>query len=167
MESWRRLDRAAEEEARSLLAACCGSRRWVDRMLGRRPFLSREALLDAARDEWFALSPADWREAFSHHPKIGDRDSLRRRFAATRHLSEKEQAGVAGATDDVLAALAEGNAAYESKFGYIFIVCATGRSAGEMLAILRARLGNDPDTEVRTAAGEQAKITELRLAALS
>jgi 2-oxo-4-hydroxy-4-carboxy-5-ureidoimidazoline decarboxylase len=135
-------------------------------MLGRRPFLSREALFAAARDEWFALSRADWREAFTHHPRIGDRGSLRWRFAGTRHLSEKEQAGVAGATDDVLAALAEANAAYELKFGYIFIVCATGRSAGEMLAMLKARLGNDPDTEIRAAAEEQAKITELRLAGL-
>ena len=136
-------------------------------MLGRRPFLNREALLAAARGEWFALSPADWREAFTHHPRIGDRASLRWRFAATRHLSEKEQAGVAGATEDVLAALAEANAAYESKFGYIFIVCATGRSAAEMLAMLTTRLGNDADTEIRIAAEEHARITELRLAAVS
>lgn len=132
-------------------------------MIARRPFGSRDALLAAAREEWFALSPDDWREAFSHHPKIGDREALRARFPATRHLSEREQAGVSGASDDVLEALAEGNLAYEQKFGHIFIVCATGRSAEEMLAALRARLVNDVDTEIRLAAGEQAKITALRL----
>lgn len=132
-------------------------------MIARRPFASRDALLAAAREEWFALSPDDWREAFSHHPKIGDREALRARFPATHHLSEREQAGVSGASDDVLEALAEGNLAYEQKFGHIFIVCATGRSAEEMLAALRARLVNDVDTEIRIAAGEQAKITALRL----
>ena len=135
-------------------------------MLARRPFETVDALLAAAREEWFALTPADWREAFAHHPRIGDVESLRRRFAATRDLSEREQAGVGGAPDEVLRALAEGNAAYESRFGYTFIVCATGRSAAEMLAILRDRLGHDPDDEIRVAAEEQARITELRLLGL-
>jgi 2-oxo-4-hydroxy-4-carboxy-5-ureidoimidazoline decarboxylase len=167
MEPWRRLDLAAPDEARGLLRTCCGSARWVERMTARRPFGGREALLAAARDEWFALTPADWREAFDHHPRIGDRDALRRRFAATRRLSENEQAGVDGAPEEVLTALAEGNRAYEDRFGYIFIVCATGRSAGEMLALLRARIANDPDTEIRIAAEEQARITELRLLGIS
>jgi 2-oxo-4-hydroxy-4-carboxy-5-ureidoimidazoline decarboxylase len=167
MEPWRRLDLAAPDEARGLLRTCCGSARWVERMTARRPFGGREALLAAARDEWFALTPADWREAFDHHPRIGDRDALRRRFAAPRRLSENEQAGVDGAPEEVLTALAEGNRAYEDRFGYIFIVCATGRSAGEMLALLRARIANDPDTEIRIAAEEQARITELRLLGIS
>lgn len=135
-------------------------------MLARRPFGSRDGLLATAREEWFALSPADWREAFAHHPKIGDREALRRRFAATRHLSATEQSGVNTASVDVLSALAEGNRAYEERFGYIFIVCATGRSAEEMLAMLRTRLDNDFDTEIRIAAQEQAQITELRLSQL-
>lgn len=135
-------------------------------MLERRPFGSRDELLVAARDEWFALTPDNWREAFGHHPKIGDRESLRRRFATTAHLSEREQSGVAGASDDVVAALADGNRAYEEKFGYIFIVCATGRTADEMLRMLNERLPNGPADEIKIAAAEQAKITELRLLGL-
>ena len=132
-------------------------------MLHRRPFGSDEELFAAARAEWFALTPDDWREAFRHHPKIGDRDALRARFPTTAHLSEREQRGVAGVSDETLDALAEGNRAYEERFGYIFIVCATGKTADEMLALLRARVANDPHTELLIAAGEQAKITELRL----
>jgi 2-oxo-4-hydroxy-4-carboxy-5-ureidoimidazoline decarboxylase len=167
MEPWQRLDAAAPDDARQLLQPCCGSTRWIERMMARRPFGGREALLGAARDEWFALGPEDWREAFRHHPMIGDREALRRRFATTRHLAAREQAGVASAPDDVLDALAEGNQEYLNKFGFIFIVCATGRSAEEMLGMLRARLKNSPEIEIRIAAAEQAKITELRLLAIA
>jgi len=134
-------------------------------MLGRRPFNGRRELLSAAREEWFALTPDDWREAFTHHPKIGDRESLRRRFPTTHHLSAREQAGVETAAEDVLDALAEGNRAYEERFGYIFIVYATGKTAEAMLELLRERLRNDPSREIRIAAEEQAKITERRLTA--
>ena len=136
-------------------------------MLARRPFGSREALMTAARDAWNAASVDDWKEAFRHHPKIGGRDLGQSRFAATRHLAEKEQAGIAGASEDVLEALAHANRAYADRFGYIFIVCATGRTAAEMLALVRARLGNDPATEIHVAAAEQAKITALRLDGLA
>lgn len=163
MEPWQRLDRAAPDDAARLLSGCCGSTRWVSRMLERRPFGSSEALQQAAASIWFDLSPDDWREAFSHHPRIGDRDALERRFAATRHLSAREQAGVNDAPDDVLAGLLDGNRLYEAKFGFIFIVCATGRSAAAMLELLRSRLANDLDTELAIAAAEQAKITRLRL----
>ena len=132
-------------------------------MSARRPYGSREAALARAREEWFALSPKDWLEAFTHHPKIGDVEALRRRFPATHHLSTREQAGVTGASDEILEALAEDNRQYELKFGYIFIVCASGKSAAEMLAMLRARLSNDAAVEIRIAAEEQAKITALRL----
>jgi 2-oxo-4-hydroxy-4-carboxy-5-ureidoimidazoline decarboxylase len=159
MELWRRVDLGGPIQARAALRSCCGSSRWVDRMMARRPFHSREAVLGAAREEWFALSPEDWREAFSHHPPIGDRG----RFPETRRLSAREQEGVGGASEDILTALAEGNRAYEEKFGYIFIVCATGKSAEEMLALLRARMANDPQTEIGIAADEQAKITAIRL----
>jgi len=134
-------------------------------MLARRPFETIEALLGAARAEWFALTPADWLQAFADHPKIGDRAPLARKFPGTHHLASREQAGVAGAGEDVLTALADGNTAYEDKFGYIFIVCATGLDAETMLTKLRERLDNDPWTELRIAAEEQAKITALRLAA--
>ena len=163
MEPWQRLDRADAASARNLLRACCGSTQWVDRMIGRRPFGSRESLLGAARDEWFALGSDDWREAFSHHPKIGDTAAQAERFAATRHLSQSEQNGVERAGANLLHTLADANQLYERKFGYIFIVCARGRSAEEMLALLHARLGNDPDVELRVAAAEQADITALRL----
>ena len=132
-------------------------------MLTHRPFGSDEQLLALARLEWFALAPDDWREAFRHHPKIGDRESLRARFPKTAHLSSAEQRGVSDASDATLDALAEGNRVYEEKFGCIFIVCATGKSAEELLALLCHRLNNEPQEELLIAADEQAKITELRL----
>ena len=166
MEPWRRLDEADEGLARAVLRGCCGSARWVDGMTARRPFGDRPTLQAVARDIWFALDEEDWREAFSHHPKIGDRESLRRRFTATRHLSEREQQGVDGAAEAVLTELADANSRYERKFGYIFIVRASGRTAEEMLALLRARLDNNPRTEIQIAAAQQAEITALRLDAI-
>jgi 2-oxo-4-hydroxy-4-carboxy-5-ureidoimidazoline decarboxylase len=166
-DGWKRLDGLEPAPAQAALERCCGSRSWVELMLARRPFGSREALLRSAREVWFDLQPGDWLEAFSAHPRIGDVEGLRRKFAATRELSEREQAGVSTASDAVLTALAEGNRSYEARFGFIFIVCATGRTADEMLALLRQRLGNDRATELRIAAGEQAKITAIRLDALA
>ena len=165
MEPWQRLDAAPPDEARQLLFMCCGSSRWVELMQARRPFGSMERLLDAADDAWRIISPNDWKESFSHHPRIGDR-GLGERFAETRHLSQAEQAGVSGAPTQIIDALADANNAYEARFGYVFIVCATGRRAEEMLSMLRARLGNDPATEIQVAAAEQAKITLLRLKAI-
>ena len=132
-------------------------------MITRRPFRGQSALLAVAADEWNGLTPSDWLEAFSHHPKIGDRESLRSRYPATHDLSEREQAGVTEAPDAMLDALAEGNLQYEARFGYIFIVCATGKTAEEMLTLLYQRLPNDQDTELRIAAMEQQKITAIRL----
>lgn len=152
------------EEARAILSRACGSTRWVDRMLLRRPFSNDARLLSAARIEWFGLTESDWLEAFSHHPKIGDRASLEARFPATHDLSAQEQASVGGADAEVLAALADANARYLERFGFIFIVCATGKTAAEMLQLLRDRLANDRPAELRIAAEEQAKITALRLA---
>src|SRR5262249_21061146 len=146
-------------DARAALLRCCGSRRWADAILTRRPFATAHELLQAADDVWAGLDRTDWLEAFAAHPRIGDLDALRTKFAATADMCAGEQAGVAGAADDVLQGLADGNRQYEAKFGFIFIVCATGKSAAEMLALLRARLPNDPDTELRIAAAEQAKIT--------
>jgi 2-oxo-4-hydroxy-4-carboxy-5-ureidoimidazoline decarboxylase len=158
------IEGGSADEARDSLRACCGSTRWVERMLQRRPFGNLEQLLAAAREVWFALDPTDWKEAFAAHPKIGDRAALRKRFPDTAHLAAQEQAGVDGAADDVLSALAEGNLAYERRFRFIFIVCASGLTAAQMLEILQARLNNDPATELLVAAEEQAKITALRLA---
>jgi 2-oxo-4-hydroxy-4-carboxy-5-ureidoimidazoline decarboxylase len=165
MERWRAIDAAPVAQAQAMLRVCCGSPRWIGRMLAGRPFGSRERALRLARDEWFALEPADWQEAFAHHPRIGDVEALRERFPASGSISEKEQAGVAAAAAGTLDALLEGNRAYEARFGYIFIVCASGRTAAEMLDILRARLANDPADEIRIAAEEQARICERRLLA--
>lgn len=132
-------------------------------MLARRPFGGQDRLRATAREVWFALHELDWLEAFAHHPKIGDRAELHRRFPQTAQLSATEQRGVDEAGGATLEALAELNRLYEEKFGFIFIVCASGKSAEEMLALLRERMNNDVNRELRIAAEEQAKITELRL----
>jgi 2-oxo-4-hydroxy-4-carboxy-5-ureidoimidazoline decarboxylase len=165
MERWQTINSADADEAARLLFACCGSTRWVARMLTRRPFSDRSAVLSAAREEWLTLDESDWREAFAQHPAIGDQEALRQRFPATHDLSSHEQAGATGASDEVLDALAAGNRQYAEKFGYIFIVRATGRSAEEMLTMLRERLNNTPREELLVAAEQQAQITALRLAA--
>lgn len=146
----------AAEEAEAQLTRCCGAHAWVTRMSSLRPFPSREALCDAAERLWWKLSPQDWLEAFSHHPRIGDRP-------VPASWSSEEQRGVAGAERATLEALAEGNRAYEERFGHVFLVCATGKSAGEMLTILNSRMGNDAATELRVAASEHAKITRIRI----
>jgi 2-oxo-4-hydroxy-4-carboxy-5-ureidoimidazoline decarboxylase len=163
MERWQRINAAAEGAARELLGECCGAPRWIERMCARRPFATRAEALAAAREEWFLLSEEEWREAFAHHPRIGDIEALSQKFASTRTLSQREQSAVGAASTDVLAALVQANRVYEERFGYIFIVCATGKSAEEMLAILNARLGNRSEDEIRVAAEEHAKICELRL----
>jgi len=155
-----------EQTARQAFTRCCGATRWVERMLRARPFVSKETLMATAEEHWWALAEADWRKAFEQHPKIGDIDSLRAKYADTKAWASTEQSGVADASEAIFAGLATGNTQYEHKFGYIFIVCATGKSAAEMLAILQSRLPNDPATELRIAANEQLKITKLRLAKL-
>lgn len=163
-ETVERLNRLAPADARGVLARCCGASRWVEGMLAARPFASASALFARAEAVWSALEPRDYLEAFSHHPEIGQSlDELRRRFAGTATLSEAEQAGAKDASEQTLVALAQGNRAYRERFGYTFIVCATGKSAAEMLAILRERLASEPELELRAAAAEQAKITRLRL----
>jgi 2-oxo-4-hydroxy-4-carboxy-5-ureidoimidazoline decarboxylase len=156
-----------EPSARAALTRCCGASRWVEAMLARRPFPSDEALLREADDAWAAASREDVLEAFAHHPRIGaNLDELRARYASTSAWSSGEQRGVQAASEATLLALREGNLAYEARFGHIFIVCATGKGADEMLALLRARLPNDPATELGVAAAEQGKITRIRLAKL-
>jgi 2-oxo-4-hydroxy-4-carboxy-5-ureidoimidazoline decarboxylase len=154
-------------EAAAALRRACGAERWVERMLAQRPFRSSEELYAKAAAEWRASSREDYLEAFAHHPRIGeDLGELRRRFQNTAHLSSREQAGVTVADEATLEALRDANAAYHARFGFIFIICATGKSASEMLAALRARLDNNADTELEIAAAEQARITRLRLAGL-
>jgi 2-oxo-4-hydroxy-4-carboxy-5-ureidoimidazoline decarboxylase len=153
----------SDDEAIALFQRCCGSRRWAERMARLRPFDSDAAVLESAERTWWGLDRDDWLEAFAAHPRIGDRDAMRAKFAATAAWSVREQAGVNVASEDVLQALADENHRYQERFGYIFIVCATGKTAEEMLALLRERLPNDADREIRVAAAEQAKITRIRL----
>lgn len=150
---------AAVEE----LTRCCGCRRWAEAVAAKRPFKSRDELVAAADREWSRTSREEWLEAMSHHPRIGGKDALRAKFAATKQWSQGEQASVASADEATLDALAAGNAEYEAKNGFIFIVCATGKSAAEMLALLKQRLPNTTEQELALAAGEQAKITRIRL----
>jgi 2-oxo-4-hydroxy-4-carboxy-5-ureidoimidazoline decarboxylase len=157
------LNRLDDAAARAAFERCCGARRWVDRMCGGRPFRDQAALLAAADRAFEGLERVDWLEAFAHHPRIGDMASLRAKYASTAAWAGEEQRGAAAAGEDTLAALADGNRAYEQRFGYIFILCATGKSADEMLAMLRARMPNPPEREIRIAAEEQMKITRLRL----
>ena len=153
-----------EADAMAALMRCCGSTRWAKRMVAARPFRSSTELHGLARWFWWQMDDADWKEAFTHHPKIGaDPDVLREKFASTSDWSGTEQSGMSGASEDTIQQLAEGNQAYDDRFGYIFIVCASGLSAAEMLERLTLRMKHTPENEIRIAAGEQAKITALRL----
>jgi OHCU decarboxylase len=149
--------------ASKLLSDCCGSARWVSGMVARRPFGSRAGVLSTADDIWRSLDPGDWREAFSHHPRIGERQSAVPLSDRGSAWAMREQSGVGQASSDVRVDLAAANRDYERRFGYTYIVFATGKSAEEMLALARERLKNDPDAELRVAAEEQRKITRLRL----
>jgi OHCU decarboxylase len=148
--------------ATAVLRACCGASRWVEDMVARRPFASIEDALAAADEAWADTAPDDWREAFSHHPRIGERRSAVAQDARGAAWSSAEQRGVAEA-DWARGELARLNGEYEAKFGYIYIVCASGKGADELLAILRRRLQNEASAELRVAAGEQHQITRLRL----
>lgn len=167
-EPHRALNALSSSQASEALRHCCGAERWVVQMNALRPFESAAALYDAALRIWRALSVEDHLEAFAHHPRIGaSRAEIERRFGSSAALSGKEQAGVAHAAQGVLDALQAGNLAYEERFGFVFLVCATGKSASEMLASLTERLGHDRATELRIAADEHEKITRLRLEGLA
>jgi 2-oxo-4-hydroxy-4-carboxy-5-ureidoimidazoline decarboxylase len=156
-------DALPDHEAAMLLRGCCGATAWVQEMIAQRPFHTLQRLFDAAESIWWSLTPDDWREAFDHHPRIGERSSVASQTETARAWSAAEQGGASAAGDATRQALADGNREYERKFGHIYLVCATGKSAEELLAILRGRLQNDPVTEMRVAAREQVKITRLRL----
>ena len=132
-------------------------------MVGGRPFKTFDELLAEAERVWHSLSEADWLEAFRAHPKIGEQKAATTQSADAEKWSAQEQSGVAAASTQTLKELAERNQEYEDRFGFIFIVCASGKSSEEMLALINERMHNDPETEIRVAAGEQSKITRLRL----
>ncbi|MBT3607062.1 MAG: 2-oxo-4-hydroxy-4-carboxy-5-ureidoimidazoline decarboxylase [Candidatus Marinimicrobia bacterium] len=150
-------------DANEQFELCCGAANWVIKMNQNRPFQNKDDLYKKSESIWFSLSSDDWLEAFTHHPKIGNIESLRKNFHNTKSISENEQSGVNDASESTLKNLAESNQLYEDKFGFIFIVCATGKSADEMLAMIKIRLNNNVNAEMLNASKEQNKITKLRL----
>ena len=152
------LNGVSPSRAEAELARCCGSIRWARLMAAERPFAHRDVLSAAAQRLWWSLGAADWLEAFAAHPRIGEQ--------ATSAWSSQEQAGALSATDQVREGLTRGNHEYERRFGYTFLISATGKSADQILEILERRLQNDPADELQIAADEQRKITELRLTKL-
>lgn len=156
-------DHLPNEKKKELLQHCCGSSAWVNKMLTVFPVEDLVELLDAAEEKWDECTVPDWVEAFEHHPRIGDVNSLKEKFPDTAGWAAGEQSGVNTAKENTLRELAGANEEYQQKFGFIYIICATGRSAEDMLADLKIRLNNNKEVELDTAAGEQLKITKLRL----
>ena len=159
----RQLNAMDAQEIGATLADFCAAPAWIGGMAASRPFATPAAVLAAADSAAATVGADDWREAFRHHPPIGGPAAERPQSAAARAASSREQAVAREASASDVATLADGNRAYQEKFGHIFIVCAAGRTASEMLALLRERLKNDPETEVHVAADEQRRITRLRL----
>jgi OHCU decarboxylase len=150
-------------EAATELRQCCGSSRWAELVSNDRPYPTLDTLITHADLVWWTLTTQDWLEAFRSHPKIGEKKAGDKVSAQSSQWSGQEQAGVSSASQDTVNSLASLNQAYVEKFGFIFIICATGKTSEEMLAALKERLQHDADTELRLAAAEQAKITQLRL----
>ena len=142
---------------------CCTSERWVEKMVAGRPYVDAKSLRETADQYWDQMREKDYLQAFDGHPKIGDVNSLKAKYANTKELASGEQAGANKANDQLIISLAEENRAYEEKYGFIFIVCATGKSAEDMLNLMRARLNNDRHRELEIASEEQRKIFHLRL----
>jgi 2-oxo-4-hydroxy-4-carboxy-5-ureidoimidazoline decarboxylase len=157
--AWNKADEAAAFNA---MIACCGSRRWAAAMVALRPFASVENLSLAADEVWSTMEETDWLEACACHPRIGERKAAHA-VAKSAEWSAQEQSSAGQAAERVLAELAAGNALYEQRYGFTYIVCATGKSAEQMLAILNRRLAGDRATELREAAEQQRQITQIRL----
>lgn len=159
----RQMNAMDEPEARALLGAFCGAPSWIDRMIAARPFASATSLLQTSGKAAAYLDDAEWLEAFRHHPRIGGRSAERVQSDLAADASAREQSRVADVTAADREALAQANRDYERRFGHVFIISAAGRSAGEILEALRARMANDAATELRAAVEEQKAITRLRL----
>ena len=153
----------SDSDAYSQIEQACCADRWIDKMLESRPFDSVEALLLAADEHWSLMQEDDYLHAFEGHPKIGDVSSLKEKYRNTQGEASHEQSGVDEASDAVIGQLAASNQAYLDKFGFIFIVFASGKSAQQMLDLLLQRMVNDRQQELINAAQEQAKITRFRL----
>lgn len=154
---------AGETEARNAMLACCGAKRWADAMVAFRPIANVFALSEEADRAWGTMQEADWLEAFACHPRIGNRKVSAHAGAQSVAWSRAEQAQTSSANEAVLAEIADGNQRYEELFGFTYIVCATGKSAEEMLAILKRRLGSTRERELREAAEQQRQIMQIRL----
>jgi OHCU decarboxylase len=157
------LNELVSDQAEAEFVKCCGSTRWSQAMTAIRPFKSIDDLLAKADSVWWSLDQEDWLEAFRAHPKIGEKKAATVQSEQAQSWSAQEQSATSGAATEVMRALAEGNREYELRFGFIYIICATGKSSEELLKILNARLKNNAEIELRNAAGEQRKITRLRL----
>lgn len=160
LQNFNRLPRA---QALAAMMDCCGAKEWAEQMIRQRPFVNAAQLFAAAGKIWSSLSPEDWRRAFKHHPAIGDSRSNVKQSATASRWSAKEQSAARAAPPGVLAALSAQNKLYSEKFGYVFLICATGKSSGEILKALQERMENPAETELHIAAEEQHKITHLRL----
>jgi OHCU decarboxylase len=158
-----RINGLSVEQATAEFLKCCGSTAWAKRMSDARPFSNSDEISSKADEIWWKLDEADWLEAFRAHPKIGERKAAATQSAEAQQWSANEQSESQKAAADTKAALADGNREYDQRFGFIFIICATGKSAEEILSALNDRLNNDSKTELRVAAEEQRKITQLRL----
>ena len=158
-----KINTLSERDAKTLFHLACGSRRWSEEMVARRPFTTPERMYAVADEIWGNLSEDDWKEAFAQHPRIGDTKEIRKKFGRASAWMLEEQSGANHVPERIIKAIADGNALYEAKFGFIFIVSATGKSAEEMLALLNERLNNYPAQELAIAAAEQAQITRRRL----
>ena len=159
LDAWNDADERGATEA---MLACCGAQRWAIQMVELRPIASIAELSEAADRVWATMGEPDWMEAFASHPRIGERKSSSRTETSTA-WSQQEQSGTSGASNALLHRLAEGNALYEQRFGFTYIVCATGKSADEMLAILQRRLANDCMAELKEAVEQQRQIMQIRL----
>ena len=160
------LNQLSAQDFETTLMQCCTSTRWIERLSVLRPFASAKQLFERANECWQDLDQADYLAAFDGHPKIGDVSSLKAKYANTKALASGEQSGMNLATDEVIEALSKGNEAYFERFGFIFIVFATGKSAEQMLALLQARIDNSRDDELQIAAEQQRLIFQHRLANL-
>ena len=157
---WNTLD--GEEAARAILP-CCGSEAWAKRLVGQRPFSTPESLFAASDAVWLTLPEADWQQAFDSHPRIGQRHAQAATGESLLWSSGEQSAAMVSQDDAAKLALAGANREYEARFGRIFLVCASGKSTQEILGLLRQRMGNTPENELREAVEQQRQITQLRL----
>ncbi len=152
-----------DTEAHELFMSCCTAKKWVDSMVSSRPYSNFEEMIMTSNQHFSKLEESDWLQAFDGHPKIGDINSLKEKYKSTKKLASGEQSGMSEADEIVIQEMADLNNKYFENNGFIFIVCASGKSAAEMLEIIKSRMDNDRGVELKIASEEQMKITKIRL----